>query len=198
MTTELPAGSPDCLSRVVAEQSDWIEWLRARAQGVTATDVAKLSTPTSVLAAARAKLHGSGFTGNAYTEYGKDREPVIADWIGEHFPIQSSSLLFRSAHNARHLATPDGIGTDDGALVLAEIKTTAKPFKSIPRHYLRQIWWQQYVLGAERTLFVWEEHRDFVPVRDAPECRWVDRDDGQIRKLVRLADQLLAEIAARL
>lgn len=198
MTTEQAAGSPDCLSRVVAEQSDWIGWLRARAQGVTATDVAKLSTPASVLNAARAKLHGTGFTGNAYTEYGKDREPAIADWISEHFSIRSSSLLFRAAGNDRHLATPDGIGTDHGALVLAEIKTTAKPFKSIPRQYLRQIWWQQYVLGAERTLFVFEEHRDFVPVRDTPEYRWVDRDDGQIRKLVRLADQLLAEIAARL
>src|SRR5699024_3197141 len=111
--------------RVVAEQSDWIGWLRARAQGVTATDAAKLSTPASVLNAARAKLHGTGFTGNAYTEYGKDREPAIAAWIGEHFPIRSSSQLFRAAENARHLATPDGIGTDDGALVLAEIKTTA-------------------------------------------------------------------------
>ena len=72
-----------------------------------------------------------------------------------------------------------------------EIKTTGKAWRSIPRHYLRQIWWQQYVLGADRTLFVWERHDEFVPVADEPECRWVDRDDDQIRGLVQLADLVL-------
>lgn len=191
------AAVPACLSRVVADQTDRIEWLRARARGVTATDVAKLSTPASVRAAARAKLHGTGFRGNAFTEYGKVREPVIADWMRRHFDIRSSTQLFRSAADPRHLATPDGLGAaDDGSLVLAEIKTTVKPFRSIPRNYLRQIWWQQYVLGAERTLFIWEQHRDFVPVGDEPVCRWVDRDDAEIRKLVGLANRLLDEIAA--
>lgn len=195
-----PAPSaPECLSRVVADQTDRIGWLRARAQGVTATDVAKLSTPASVLAAAMAKLHGSGFHGNAFTEYGKVREPIIAEWMLTNYRIHSSSQLFRSADDPRHLATPDGLGAgDDGGLVLAEIKTTVKPFRSIPRHYLRQIWWQQYVLGAERTLFVWEEHRDFVPVHDEPACRWVERDDAEIGKLVGLANRLLDEIAARM
>jgi len=66
--------------------------------------------------------------------------------------------------------------------------------RSIPRHYLRQIWWQQYVLGADRTLFVWERHDGFVPVADEPECRWVDRDDDQIRGLVQLADLVLDKL----
>ena len=90
------------------------------------------------------------------------------------------------------MATPDGIAVNEaGETELAEIKTTNKAWRSIPRNYLRQVWWQQYVLGAERTLLVWEQHDEFVPINAEPECRWIDRDDNEITKLVRLADQLL-------
>ena len=77
--------------------------------------------------------------------------------------------------------------------MLCEIKTTSRAWRGIPRGYLRQVWWQQYVLGAERTLVVWELHDGFVPVAD-PQCRWVDRDENQIAQLVRLADLLLEAI----
>jgi hypothetical protein len=60
----------------------------------------------------------------------------------------------------------------------------------------RQIWWQQYVLGAERTLLVWERHENFVPVGD-PECRWIDRDENEIARLVGLAGQLIDTLIAR-
>ncbi|MGH2900412.1 MAG: hypothetical protein ACRDMZ_17180, partial [Solirubrobacteraceae bacterium] len=46
------------LARVVAHSSDRVAWLRARSRGITATDVAKLSTPRSVQSAAYDKLHG--------------------------------------------------------------------------------------------------------------------------------------------
>ncbi|WGD38579.1 YqaJ viral recombinase family protein [Lysinibacter sp. HNR] len=174
---------------------DRIEWLRARARGVTATDVAKLTSPQSVKSAAYSKLNGTGFSGNVYTEHGKAREPHIASWVRGEYAIHPSNALFRSEGDARHLATPDGVAVrHSGAIELAEIKTTNKNWRSIPRNYLRQVWWQQYVLGAERTLMVWEEHRDFVPVGE-PQCRWVDRDDNEIHKLVDLANQLIAQIA---
>lgn len=182
------------LERIVADSSDRVAWLRARSRGITATDVAKLSTPRSVEAAARDKWYGSRFSGNAYTEHGREREPQIARWVLDHHGIAPSSLLFHAEADKRHLATPDGLATTDaGAVVLAEIKTTNKPWRSIPRHYLRQIWWQQYVLGAERTLFVWERHDDFVPVAE-PECRWVERDDAAIATLITLAHELVAAI----
>ena len=182
------------LSRVVADSSDRIAWLRARSRGITATDVAKLSTPRSVESAARDKWFGTRFSGNAFTDHGKDREPAIAQWVQDHHGIAPSSLLFHAERETRHLATPDGlIETDAGELVLAEIKTTNKPWRSIPRNYLRQIWWQQYVLGAERTLFVWERHENFVPVGE-PEYRWVPRDDNEINVLVNLATQLVTAI----
>jgi YqaJ-like recombinase protein len=180
------------LARVVASSSDRAGWLRARSRGITATDVAKLSTPRSVRAAAYDKLHGSGFSGNVFTQHGRSREPEIAAWVAATHGIEPSDLLFHAERDRRHLATPDGlILRTGGRIELAEIKTTNKPFRSIPRQYLRQIWWQQYVLGAERTLFVWEQHDGFVPLRDEPECRWVDRDEAEITKLVTLATDLI-------
>nr|WP_307120472.1 YqaJ viral recombinase family protein [Curtobacterium sp. B8] len=178
--------------RIVAHSSDRVAWLRARAMGITATDVARLASLRAVHAVVADKRYGSRFSGNVYTEHGKEREPVIAAWVAATHGIEPSAHLFHAAANRAHLATPDGVGHDgDGRLVLAEIKTTAKAWRSIPRHYLRQIWWQQYVLGADRTLFVWERHDDFVPAHDEPECRWVDRDDDQIRVLIDLADRVL-------
>ncbi len=181
--------------RVLAHASDRVAWLRARARGITATDVAKLSTPASVLAAARAKVHGTGFGGNAYTEHGKAREPEIARWVQREHGIAPSDALFHAERDRRHLATPDGLALRDHGLVLAEIKTTNKRWRGIPRHYLRQVWWQQYVLGADRTLFVWERHDGFVPVEE-PECRWVDRDEDEIAVLVSLAGQLISTLAS--
>ncbi len=192
-----PLKSRSYLDRVVADGTNRAEWLRARSRGITATDAAKLSTPKSVEQVAWNKLYGSGFTGNAFTEHGKRREPEIADWVLKEYDITSSQALFHAPTDMRHLATPDGIGErDGGALELAEIKTTNKPWRSIPKHYLRQIWWQQYVLGAERTLMVWEEHRDFVPVGD-PQCRWVDRDDAEIERLLGLVDQVIRTLIVR-
>ena len=183
--------------RIVADSSDRVAWLRARSRGVTATDAAKLASAASVRAAANEKLYGTpgrGFGGSRYTDHGREREPVIAAWVRREHGIAPSSLLFHAERDERHLATPDGLKVSTaGTLELCEIKTTSKPWRGIPRGYLRQVWWQQYVLGAERTLVVWELHDGFVPVAD-PQCRWVDRDENQIAQLVRLADLLLEAI----
>lgn len=193
----MPSVSNSYQHRVVTDGSDRIAWLRARARGITATDVAKLSTPRSIDSAAWEKLNGSRFTGNAYTEHGKAREPEIAAWVLREHGIAPSRALFHAETDLRHLATPDGlVERQSGSLELAEIKTTNKEWRTIPRHYLRQVWWQQYVLGAERTLVVWERHEDFVPVGD-PECRWIDRDENEIARLVGLAGQLIDTLIAR-
>lgn len=185
-------GAEGHLARVVASSSDRVSWLRARSRGITATDVAKLSTRQSLQAAVTEKLNGSGFSGNVFTQHGRVREPEIAAWVAATHGIQPSDLLFHAERDRRHLATPDGLTVREGGRIeLAEIKTTNKPFNSIPRHYLRQIWWQQYVLGAERTLFVWEQHDRFVPVHEEPQCHWVDRDDREIARLVTLAGDLI-------
>ncbi len=177
--------------RIVADQTDRISWLKARARGVTATDVARLTSERAVKTLAMEKLLGSRFGGNAYTEHGKLREPMIGRWAGSVYGMRSSSALFHADGNRDHLATPDGLREVDGRVELCEIKTTSHSWRRIPRNYLRQVWWQQYVLGAERTLVVWERHEEFVPVSSEPECRWVDRDDAEIGRLIVLADDLL-------
>lgn len=185
----------ECFERVLADSSNRIEWLRARSQGITATDVAKLSTERSIRSAAWDKLHGSGFSGNPYTEHGRRREPVIASWVQENFNIFPSNHLFHSKEIRIHLATPDGLGFDgDGTPVLAEIKTTNKPFNRVPKNYLRQILWQQYVIGAQKTLFVWEQHENFVPVQAVPQFQWVQRDDAMIADLIDKAGALVDEL----
>jgi len=185
-------------TRIVADSGDRVAWLRARAQGITATDAAKLASAASVRAAAWEKVHGHtrrGFGGSRFTDHGREREPVIAAWAHREHGITPSTLLFHADLDRRHLATPDGLRvTAGGTVELCEIKTTSKPWRGIPRGYLRQVWWQQYVLGAERTLVVWEQHADFVPVAPDPQCRWVDRDDDQIAILVGYANQLLEAI----
>lgn len=191
--------NPELSARIVADSRDRVAWMRARSRGITATDVAGLTGEKSIARAADAKLGGGPrFGGNAYTDHGRRREPEIAAWVAATHGILPSSALFRAEVEHRHLATPDGIAVDaDGHIRLAEIKTTNKPFRGIPRTYLRQVWWQQHVLGAERTLFVWEEHEDFSPIHDEPKCVWIDRDDREIAKLVGLATDLIDELYRR-
>ena len=184
----------DYRNRILARADDRVAWLRERSRGVSATEAARLSSEAAVRSVAREKLLGTGFSGNAYTEHGKQREPVIARWVHAEHGIPASNALFHASGQRLHMATPDGVAERAGRLELAEIKTTSRPWRSIPRSYLRQVWWQQYVLGAERTLVVWEQHDDFVPV-GPPQARWVDRDDNEIHVLIGLADRLLAMLA---
>lgn len=186
---ELPP--PDHRERVVTTVEDRVAWIRARSRGVTATDVARLSSERALKAVAQDKLLGSGFGGNAFTDHGRAREPEIARWVRAKHRIEPSSTLYHAHGQPLHLATPDGVGVHGDAVVLAEIKTTGHVWRSIPRSYLRQVWWQQYVLGADRTLVVWEQHDGFVPVAGEPNCQWVERDDNEIHILVNLANRLL-------
>lgn len=198
VTPELAALHPGLAARVVADSRDRVAWTRARSRGITATDVASLTSVNAIGKAADAKLMGSGFSGNAYTAHGRVREPEIARWVAATHGILPSSALFHAEVEKRHLATPDGVVVDgSGRVILCEIKTTNKSWRSIPRSYLRQVWWQQHVLGAERTLVAWEEHDAFVPIADEPRCAWIDRDEVEIGKLVRLATSLIDELHRR-
>lgn len=193
-TPEVEAMSAHLL-RVLADSNDRAAWLKARADGVTATDAARLATPASVKQVVKDKVMGNSFSGNAYTDFGRQREPEIARWVLERHGIPASGLLFHAEASKSHLATPDGLHCDEeGRILLAEIKTTNKVWKRIPRSYMRQIWWQQYVLGAERTLMVWERHQDFIVVDREPKFVWIDRDEAEIAKLVTLANEVLKDV----
>lgn len=190
--------TPELAARIVADSRDRVAWVRARSRGITATDVATLTSSNAIRRAADAKLLGNGFSGNAYTDHGRRREPQIAQWVAATHGIQPSSACFHAVVEKRHLATPDGIAVGrSGQVTLCEIKTTKKEWRSIPRSYLRQVWWQQHVIGADRTLVVWEEHDAFIPVDDEPRSVWVDRDEAEIAALVHLATALIDELHRR-
>lgn len=179
--------------RIVASSEDRDVWLAARNNGVTATNAGKLATIESIDSILKSKFF-DGFTGNPATEWGLEREPYLVNWAG----FDQNKFLFRAESNSRFMATPDGIrffdGHNDKELELCQVKTTGKPMKSIPAHYRRQIQWEMFVLGAARCYFVWEEHNNFVPTHLEPKLEIVERDDGAIASLVKLASVLLTQL----
>ena len=90
-SAEFAARAPGLAARVVADSRDRVPWVRARSRGITATDVAALTSDRVIGRAADAKLQGSGFSGNAYTAHGRVREPEIARWVAAtHAAISGS------------------------------------------------------------------------------------------------------------
>lgn len=180
----------DYLNRIVASSEDRDAWLTARNTGVTATNASKLVSEQSLDSIIKSKFY-DGFTGNAATDWGLEREPFLLDWAG--FP--QNKYLISSEEEPRFMATPDGIRLDaEGNLELCQVKTTGKPMPKIPAHYYRQIQWEMFVMGAVRCYFVVEVHEGFVPV-DLEPTLWVfERDDEVIASLKPLAYALLGRL----
>lgn len=193
------------------------EWYAARALGVTASEIAKLTkgggaARRELIAAKLAGGMGVDLSGNRYVRWGVVREPFIAEWINHQFGIQPNQTVFRGV-NPRHLATPDGVGQDfDERLLISEIKTSkhdlsdgdGKTHYALTGYY-DQKQWQLWVTGAEQCLFAWEQHDDDFsrwpedgprPLYPEPKYRWVERDEKRIAELVAVADEFLVELDA--
>jgi hypothetical protein len=181
---------PDLAARYVVDQRDREGWAAARTRAIGASEAAKFAKLDSVPLYVRGKLHNP-FMGNMATSHGNQREEHIL----AQYHVPQNTLMFRSALNPRFVATPDGITVGaDGTIILTQVKTTDHPFKTIPLGYRRQIWWEQYVIGADRTLFVWEEHEDFHPVSMEPESCWIDRDEHELAKMLAIGGLVLAAL----
>jgi hypothetical protein len=177
-------------SRIVASSEDRDAWLTARNTGVTASNAAKLVSEQSLDSIIKSKFY-DGFTGNAATDWGLEREPFLLDWAG--FP--QNKFLISSEEEPRFMATPDGIRLDaEGNIELCQVKTTGKPMPKIPAHYYRQIQWEMFVMGAVRCYFVVEVHEDFVPVSLEPQLEIFERDEEAIASLKPLAYALLGRL----
>jgi len=135
--------------------------------------------------------------------WGKLREPIIAALVQQRFGIRPESRVFRAADEPRFLASPDGVGINfDEELLISEIKTSGRdipPWSDAyaDKGYEIQQQWGMRVLGAGRSLFVWEI-RDELPggafVNGRLQHAWVDRDDVLIGKLEKLARRFLAAL----
>lgn len=200
----------DLEARAGASDADREQWLAERRAGITATEVRDLALGklrTQDLIDLKLGRKVDPFNGNAYTAWGKLREPVIAEQLrGEGFTPESR--VFHHPENVRYLASPDGIyvGFDDEVWVL-EIKTAAYDLPPgsdalATKGYVDQVQWVMFVIGAERCRFVVEERLNAYQVREGEPvfepgslCRhWIDRDEKRIAELVAIADGFLEDL----
>lgn len=194
----------DLLGRAGASDKDRELWLAERAQGITATEIRDLVTGKKQqqdLIDLKLGRKVDSFTGNAFTAWGNEREPIIAEGV-RGFGIEPESRVFHGEQNSRHLASPDGLGVEfDGAIVVSEIKTSGKDIRpGTPAYeatgYELQMQWSMWVTGAARCRYITEERISvdggFVP--GSLSSHWVERDDQVIAELVKVADEFLAEL----
>lgn len=180
------------LERMVVDGLDQEKWREARVGKIGGSDAASFAKVSSAPLYLRAKLL-EGFTGNQYTRHGKEREPVILS----RFNLKQNLALFHAAGNPLHVCTPDAIVAGPDEIVLVQVKTSAKPLSEdkLSPAYKRQMWWEQYVMGARRTLFVWEVHDNFTPLGMEPDSFIFERDDSEIENLITIADLVLEGMA---
>ena len=192
--------------RAGASDADREEWLAARRQGVTATEIRDLylkKITIQKLVRRKLGLDVDTFTGNVFTAWGNVREPLIAEVVEKRYGIRAESRVFRAVDEPRFLASPDGVGVNfDEELQISEIKTGGKDLAPwlgayVEKGYGIQQQWGMRVVGARRSLFAWE-HRDQLPdgqfVSGRLQFAWIERDDALIEKLEKLARRFLAAL----
>jgi putative phage-type endonuclease len=175
------------------------DWLAARREGVTATQVAKAASgPGGFEQAVLDYREEFVEQDNPFMKFGRDWEYPIAKQLQKDFGIVPNEWLIASEDNPRFLATPDGLDIYHGTV--AEIKTTGKDWdeKRIPVQYRRQVQWQMFVTGADMCVFAWmlREERGgvFMPAWFDAKTVIVDRDEEMIGDLIRVADRLLGRL----
>lgn len=174
------------------------EWLAQRREYVTATEAARLLESPSYHRTLRdEKKHGSSFAGNRFTEWGRLREPEIAEYLSVFGPDTrmepNNDLLVLDG--TRYAATPDMISADGE--VIGEIKTTGEDFTGhIPGRYYSQVQWQLLVTGAEACVFAWEVRVVDDDGQFAPgdiKTTIITPDPAHQKRLQAVADQFLAD-----
>ena len=188
---------------LVASSEERAEWLAARRQGVTATDVAALATGgQKVWNRLKAEKRGlvKGFQGNRYTAWGLEREPLIAAKVmAERTWMEPNSWTVAHVDRPEFMATPDMIGEQTCSLVQIKTANVEKPWDSIPTRYFYQCQWEMFVTGAESNDLVVEYYRDDAeigltvadPFAD-PEVWPIERDEDTISELVEIAESFLS------
>ena len=180
---------------------DYEEWLAARAEGVTASEVGKLAHSGSA-SWMKLKAEKAGLTepwkGNQYSRWGQEREPAIAAIIAEKYSwLKPNDNVLRLDDDPRLMATPDMMG-DAG---LCQIKThlwKGEPLTApVPSHET-QCQFELLVTGADENILVYEYYEPTphgFQVRDpfAPLQEFlIVRDEERIEQLRGIAYQFLA------
>ena len=181
------------VERFIASSQTRDLWLAARDLGVTATQVAKASTPAGMKEVLAQIENPTPIEANAYMSWGTEREAHIAHVVKERYGIMPNDWLLcaEGAGNEWMLATPDGLSLDHS--LIGEYKTSGKPLDKVPANYMRQVQWQLMVSGAEKCLFAYELRLEgpegFVPGFDV-ECQWIERNEEMISELIETAQKV--------
>jgi hypothetical protein len=168
-------------------------WLAARDRGVTATQVAKASTPAGMKEVLAQIENPTPVEPNGFMDWGIEREAYIAHVVKERYGILPNDWLLCAdgAGNEWQMATPDGLSLDHK--LIGEYKTSGKSLEKVPANYMRQVQWQLYVTGTEKCLFAYELRLEgpegFVPGFDV-ECQWIERDEKIISDLIKVAEEV--------
>lgn len=171
------------------------EWLDARSEGVTASEIRAIAHGSrkrwrSIL---DDKLNGSTFKGNAHTKRGHDREGDLirqASLLDGVVVLARSGALFGNEDSDLHRATPDGLGIHE---MLGHFGAEAKHHAEgwdrddIPAEHMDQMQWGMHVLDVQWWLYVWA-----VDGTEGIRHEWVPRDDKRIGQLVAQADAFIA------
>ncbi len=181
------------VERFVASSQTRDLWLAARDRGVTATQVAKASTPAGMKEVLAQIENPVEVVANAVMDWGNEREPYIAHVVKERYGVLPNDWLIAAEGNGNEwmMATPDGLSLDHS--VIGEYKTSGKPLDKIPANYMRQVQWQLFVSGAQECVFAYELRLEgpegFVPGFDV-ECQVVERNDEMISELIVTAQKV--------
>lgn len=140
------------------------EWLKQRTRFVTATDAAAIRTGSDkAIASLWDKKHrGTEFRGNKYTEWGNEREPVIAAWVSKQFPeyAHNTDLCVNTAF-PRYACTPDMLSSSGKTV---QIKTVLEKNDwnggKLKPEYAAQREWELIVTGHDSGLFAVEPYRE--------------------------------------
>lgn len=178
---------------VIVDGDDREQWMLARGEGVTASEVRQIATGGRATwrRILEQKLNGNKFRGNRHTRRGHEREPLLIEFAATLEPCQANHALLGAATNPLHRATPDGISDDFGV----EVKSHAHGWTrtDIPAEHYDQMQWGMHVTGFNRWLYIWEvlDEDGYAPLED-PAHVWVARDEKRIAELTKAADAFIA------
>ena len=195
MVAITPTDGVDVADAEAVEADRKQQWLQARRNYITATDVARLaSLNQEEWDRVRAEKNGEpGFQGNKYTEFGLAREPHIIEWMqAEVDPsLQPNDMLCVSINRDWMAATPDAISPD--GQVIAQVKTSTKPMApaDAPQRYIDQCLWERAVTGAETQYLAVEENRDLTEIVGTL-CEETSPDDQRLAFLIETAERFRA------
>lgn len=174
------------------------EWLEQRKHYITATDMAKIRSGSDKAFRTlwNEKRSESSFRGNKYTEWGHEREPIIAEWVRTQLPeMRHNTSLVVSDEHPKFACTPDML-SEAGATV--QIKTIMekndwKPGR-VKSDYAAQREWELIVLGKDEGMFAVETYRETATGFEPRELRLEPyKSNPKLRKkLLDIAERFLS------